>query len=415
MVKGYGKKIVDKYILVYIYILSCIIPGVSDYGISIADGIKMSIVDILALLIIITFLLKKDSIKKIFLSFRHNKNSIKVLASIAIYVLFYGYISIFINDISAIRIVRNIFLVLFDYLVLNYMFCNEDENKIVKKLMLLGIVASVANIYQYKKRYDLSQSYDLFRSNETLLVSLFVFFIFYIMTNKFKLSKNIHVSIVTVLILIALITQQERTEIIAFAVTFILLFLYYIFFYKERLKIAYIIKSIIFIFIVLAIFVYFYNNNDFLNGLVNNYIKNRINIIYSNHSFNKDTSLSTRSSEFVIIGDLMSKNILSFFCGRGLLAQYCLNGVNTFTVDSFWLWIFLDMGVIGVLIFSIFFVYIIFNIFKIKSRYKMPVLGFCIATIVMTLFTPNFIWRLDDGLSFAILMAITFRFKTFKS
>lgn len=404
-------------ILIYMYILACIIPGISNYGINVITGVKVSIVDFLTFFIIIFSLLNKNFVKSFFVTFKRDKYTIKILTSIFLYILFYGLISILIDNMNAanaIRIIRNIFLMLFSCLSLYYIFQNEDESRIIKELVLLSIVASVINIYNYKKNYDLINTYDISRNNETLLISLFIFFIFYMLTNELKFKKKISIYISITLILVAIVTQQERTQILAFVVAGIISFLYYLLFYRDRLKIVSILRLIILILIIIAIMIFLYENNIFFNGLINNYIVNRINLIYNNHNFNADTSISTRGQEVRIIFNLVSQSIINALFGKGIAAQYCLDGNNIAIVDSFWLWTFLDMGLIGVVVFGILFIYLLYNIFKIDNKHRVPVLAFFIATVIMTLFTPNFIYRIDDCISFAILIAIIFKFKIYK-
>ncbi|STA98787.1 hypothetical protein [Clostridium baratii] len=387
--------------VITVFLLSCLIPGISNYGIGVISGVKISITDFLIILCFLySFIDKKNII--------YSKNdNISILLNIILIVFFiYGILSLTIDISASIRIVRNISYIVMTYWIINYFYINYFDNKevyIYNKIYIIVTIILISILFKYYGIVQSLDQYRIYRTNESLIASLTVFFIYYLIMFNNKLKKGIMIVCFILLLFVAGFIQQERTLIIAIGLGILVSFLYLLLKKNSIKKIIKLLLVGVFIISILVIFLTFLYEFEFFKGLIDNFIINRINIIYSQNGFKLDSSLTTRIGQYSTIFSKFSNSPLNLFVGFGLAAQYL---PGTFIIDSFWLWIFFDSGLVGIFLISTLFIILLIRILKISDiRWRVCILGYFIATFIMTLATPNFIWRIDDAVNFGIMMS----------
>lgn len=121
-------------------------------------------------------------------------------------------------------------------------------------------------------------------------------------------------------------------------------------------------------------------------------------------SFNPDTSLQIRLNQYETILSLVFSDPFSFLFGKGLGAEYW-DGV--FIVDSFWFWVILNLGIVGVAIFGALFINLFAIAFKDKQNCT-PVIASIVSFMIMSLTTPNLIWRVSDSITMGVLLFVVY-------
>ncbi|MGL5152004.1 MAG: hypothetical protein ACRC7N_15705 [Clostridium sp.] len=400
--------LVYRYKMNFIFILflySCIIPGIGDLGVEIIQGIKVSITDIILVIYLIGVICNKE---KNILKYFVTSSVGKMLLGISFLFIVYGLIGYLQYGAQAIRIARNIIYVYLTFIVVGvYILNNRILNYEIinyKRILFLSSVLVLIIIKFFNASRELGE-FRIFRTNESLIASLIVFMIFYISLFKNSIKKSALMLIFLILLIISGIIQQERTMILAIFVGGILTFIYMIL-SKGMIKrtIKFMITLGVIITIVSIVIKVMYSNNNTFSNLIDNYIIHRLQIIFESNTFVMDTSLSIRASQIDIIFFIISQSITSLIFGKGLGAYYLY---NTFVVDSFWLWIIFNLGILGIGVFLYLFIKVLKKIINIKNtNMKICLMGYYLTTNIMMIATPNVLWRIDDAVNMGLILAI---------
>ncbi|MBY0091553.1 hypothetical protein H7S74_22765 [Priestia aryabhattai] len=388
-----------KTLICIILISVMFIPKIGELGVNI-NFLKVSITDLIMLVLLSMLLIK--GLNKALLS---NK-LFYILTFLA--TLFLLYLAFFPSDNMsiAIKMTRNILVYIWmGYIVVSSWFNKniaQPEQSIMPFTLLL-FITSVSSIIYYISLYIEKREFVLYRNAETFMASAFCYLIMYLVVNKLNKKTLLMISITLICLFFSILIQQERVQIIAIISSIgITLSIALILFIQSKVKV-YFPRLILFIVGSVSLITYIIMNNEVLKGLFNNYILYRINLIFRGNTIQLDDSLNYRTEEYKTIVEVVSNDIFSLIFGKGLAHTY-LDG--HFLVDGFWMWIFLNVGLLGIFVFVLLYIYIIVVFFKMnKFNFTLPLLAFFISTTVMTLTIPNFIYRVDEAMSFCLFLS----------
>ncbi|MDW8516028.1 hypothetical protein [Priestia flexa] len=386
--------------LIFIMLISVMfIPKLGELGMNISF-LKVSITDLIMLVFFIGLLIK--SLNKDLLS-----NKLFYILTF-LTMLFLLYLAFYPSDNMsiAIKMTRNIFVYIWmGYIIVSSWLSRNIERpeQLLMPFNLLLLITSVSSIIYYIFLYIEKKEFVLYRNAETFMASAFCYLIIYLIVNKLNKKTLFIMSITLICLFFSILIQQERVQIIAIISSIgITLSIALILFFQSKVKI-YFSRLILFIIGSVSIITSVIMNNEVLKGLFNNYILYRINVMFHGNTLQLDDSLNYRTEEYKTIVEVVSSDIFSLIFGKGLAYIY-LDG--HFLVDGFWMWILLNMGLIGVLTFILLYIYIIVVFFKMnKFNFTLPLFAFLISTTVMTLTIPNFIYRVDEAMSFCLFLS----------
>lgn len=385
--------------IAFFLLLLTMIPMLSSYGFNIV-GIKISISDIYILFCLIYLLVFNSSIVKE----KEKYNLYLPCLIVAIILMLYVPISIsYNNPAEVLNIFRNIGYSIITYLVIISV---SDYRNLQKKIMIISFAVSLYTIFTYFKIVGETNLYPLFRNAETFHVAMFCYFLIKTLLNENKKNLIINWCLIS-LLAVGIIVQQDRIQIIAIFISILITFGYLLIKKsgaQKKIAIFFIYVSIV---IYLAVKIIYAFKIQSVIGLLENYYNYRIKVLFNNNGqLQNDTSLSIRSSQYENIVDEVSSSFNSMFFGKGLAAEYS-NGIVI--VDSFWLWIFLNMGILGLILFSYYLFTPLIKLLKVKhsvDKEWVCLFSAYIGSLVVTISIPNMIMRIDDSVTFGILFAL---------
>lgn len=318
------------------------------------------------------------------------------------------YFSVLYLDIGpAIKIYRNVMYIV---VVFYLMAATFNKRSFLYSLFITTSIISISTILFFVYKVGIDNEFKLYRNAESFLVLSFsyLFFSFINKEQRFSFRTNIIIVVTLVLNLGAIVVQQNRVQLIAVVVSVVFTLLVRLFLFKgnDQNVAKSIFKLITIISIITILFRLLLSLDEvFFNGFLNTYYENRISILFSNSgSFNPDTSLQIRLNQYETILSLVFSDPFSFLFGKGLGAEYW-DGV--FIVDSFWFWVILNLGIVGVAIFGALFINLFAIAFKDKQNCT-PVIASIVSFMIMSLTTPNLIWRVSDSITMGVLLFVVY-------
>lgn len=385
--------------VVFLLFLLTLIPLINSYGISTA-GVNISISDLYILLCVIFLVIFNNSIVKE----RSKNNFYMPCFTVTIILMIYVPISFFYNTPSEVlNIARNISYSIVTYLIIISI---SDYISFQKKLKIISLIVSLYTIITYFKIVGETNLYPLFRNAETFHVAMFCYFLIstiFSENNKYTILNWILI----LLLAVGIIVQQDRIQIIAVFVSIFITFTYLFFKnnkYRKRIALFLTLNGF-FVYLIIKI-IYIFNVKSII-GLLENYYNYRIKILFNTSGqLQSDTSLSIRSLQYKNIINETSTSIKNIFFGKGLAADYG-NGITV--VDSFWFWIFLNMGILGLIVFSYYLFTPLIKLVRTKnnlSKDQISIFSAYIGSLIVTISIPNMIMRIDDSVTFGILFAL---------
>ncbi|SIQ90508.1 hypothetical protein [Domibacillus enclensis] len=391
----------DMFVLT-VTILVCFTPQISSIGVNIGS-INVSVTDFVILfnvfylfvtkkyLKIFSLYLKKPIIFNIFLS---------LTMLLGIYLMFSVY-----NDFGlALKLARTLLYSFFIF-VLWIVYCKKEDT--IRLVIFLSMATSTIVILTYIGIFISKGEYAIFRNAETFLAGAFCYLSIWLITAKDSKKTKMSAFIAMVLLVGAIVVQQDRVQIVAVVVSLLAAMLFLI------IKRAFLFKRVFnLVFSFFAVFSFIYLlvkliNNQGVNKMFESYYTNRILILFNNNgNLQLDTSLSIRVSQYQRIIEQNSENILTLLFGKGLAATYF---GSTVVVDSFWFWIILNLGLVGFIFFIGFFAFPTLKILQYpKANLSAPVFSYIVAAIIMSLTTPNMIYRVDDSVGVGIIFGMVY-------
>lgn len=385
--------------MIYIIILSAIIGNLNNnLGINIFSGIKLNLTD---LLLIITF----------FYLFILKKNKLyvfKPIKLVLILLLIMG-IQIFLGVINGgeladiIRILRNyVYILLMFWITVGH---SKNRKNFYTPLIVLSWVAILNCIITVAIDLNKYNWFKYYRENSSFQVYMFIFLLLYKNENKQTLINNLLQKITMIFLGICIFLSQERLQIVAVVLSIIFYYTNKIIHILKDKKISYdfsfkrilVVSTTSLCTIVIILLVI---NNEYIKSYFEYFSEYRMGSILKNGSLVMDSSLEGRLTQLKVI---LNTNFMNFIIGRGLASKYLSAGGYTYIVDGMWLWIFKDLGLIGLLI--IFYMYYCINkeIKKIPKNRDAILFG-CISIAILQIFTPNIMLGISDSVFIGYIM-----------
>lgn len=169
--------------------------------------------------------------------------------------------------------------------------------------------------------------------------------------NSKSLIEKLLKILFTIFIIIGLLSFSNRSSIV---ICIMILCVFLLNKYSKKVSTKVIIKRMILFSVLMIIFVILYNTSEYLNYQVNGLIENirkGISTFFGNTNYGIDPSAANRIKLRSRVFDIIS-NEFEFY---NYLFGY---GYNNFYVDMPILQIFLDMGIIGLILYTIYTIYI---------------------------------------------------------
>lgn len=375
----------------------------TNFGISIGLGIKINVSDILFMIYFsYQFILKKKNLIK----FEPIKYIFIIVVAMTISIPWGvtngGEIGL------TIRVLRNYIYIIFMFWLTYSNYKSKASINIYKDLILLSWIAIINCLINVTLDYLENSWFMYYRENSSFQVFMFTFLLFYKNNQNEYINRKI-LRIITVLFLgICIFLSQERLQIIAIITSIFVYGIYrlFILFREQRIKVKKIsIKNFFLNFIIMLVFVTIFIkilNMEYIQNYIEYFIEYRIGSVIKNNEFKLDGSLSARQLQLI---NILNRNWIYSIVGSGCGSLYISATGPIHMVDSMWLWIFKDLGIIGIVLLILVYLSIIIEIKKIKNNRLAIQLGL-IAVIVLQLFTPNIMLGISDSIFTGYLLSL---------
>lgn len=389
--------------MIYIVMISVLIGSINtNLGINIGSVIKVNITDILLILwIIYEFILKNRKLIK-FTPIKY----ILLLLFLLLLSLQWGII----NDASigdSIRILRNFIYVVAMFWLAYSSYISKKRLNIYRDLLIFSWIAIINCLYNVIIDLIENNWFMYYRENSSFQVFMFIFLLFYKSEESLKLNKKIFVIITNLLLGICILLSQERLQIVAVTISIVFYIIYQIFTATRKKnillkispkKIFYNIVGVIFIVIFIANIL----KIEFIQNYIEYFMKYRLGSIITNGSFQSDASLNARELQVI---NILNRNLIYYFVGSGLGSLYLSATGYIHIVDGMWLWIFKDIGMIGISLLMIIYLAIDIELKKVvdnKLALKLSLIGI----LVLQVFTPNMMLVISDAIFIGYILAL---------
>lgn len=391
----------------YLFLLPILIPNItSDIGIQISTDIKLNITDIVGAIYLVYILLFKGQRTKVIL----NSKILRVG-------LLFFFLMIFSTPLgllngatigSSFRVLRNFFLLLETIIITSYYLRDFSEKQVYKRLLFFSWVLIIAHSINIISLYFENLWFQSFRANANFLVFFILYFSLYKNSTEGILMKIIRILTVCLLLLCSFFSQ-ERMQLVALiiAILFGVLTIQAEKILKRNVNVKISINKFVSLFFLLLVgYVFIINilKIEIVQDYIDYFVKYRIGSILNTDGFKFDESLSIRLSQWNAI-ILKQTNPIYMIIGSGLNSIYEVSTAITFVVDGMWLWVYKDMGVIGVGILICWFKVIFKEISQIRFNRNAVIFGM-LGVVFLTIFIPNVFYNIHDAVGFGFILAL---------
>lgn len=388
---NYGFIIRPKRLFACFFCLLVILPYFSsEFGVSIGE-FKISIADMILFFYLFIFTAKRVNLKKTFVNLPEMEGWM-ILIVMWILMIPIGLM----NGASigeCFRLVRNLLYIPISFLILSRYLKNGIVDRLIEIFSVIVVINTLINAFSL---YRINGWFQFYRANGILTVFLFCY-LFY----RVKKSVSFMESICKVLCCIGLVLgaffSQERTQLITMFISCFIVWLYNLLFCKTHMiNKRNIGKKVLLLFVVCCILIFsikYVLRIEYVQKYISYYLTYRLQggNIFGQEGLMSDGSYQARILQiYNIVRDNI--NPLYLFIGRGTCAYYQAAQGLTYIVDSVVLWVFKDLGIVGV---SILFL-IIWKMLrlgrKIDTDYKLAIMSSGLSLVFFMFYNPSFIY-----------------------
>lgn len=387
--------------MIYFIMISALIGSINDnIGISILSGIKINVTDILFMIFFFCeFIIKKKKLRK----FMPIKYILLLIILMSISIL-WGIFNE--SEVTAIvRVLRNYMYILLMFWLAYSNYKNKSSNIIYKDLIIMCWIAIINCLIEVTIGFIDTNWFIHYRQNPTFQVFMFLFLILY-KVEKNESINNIIIRRITILFLgLCIFFSQERLQIVAIAIGIFLGIIYRIAnsLLKKQIKInIYTIKNNLIMGTIIIFFMILILRIEYVQDYINHFVKYRVNSVLSTNGFEMDGSLSARSIQFI---NILNVDWINWIFGKGLCSLYISATGPIHIVDSLWLWIFKDLGVIGIFILMTIYLSIYVESTKVRKNSKAFKVGL-VGIMVLQIFTPNIMLLASDAIFIGYILSM---------
>lgn len=379
--------------------LSALIGSINtNFGIPLGIGMKINLTDLL-----IGICLPSIFIKKI-------TNKFKPIKSITIFLFFvimgstWGLINGSTFSIT-FRILRNIIYILLMFEITSkYYKKKKKERSLFNDVLIFSWVAIGNAVFSIALSFKEYHWFKYYRENSSFQVYMFIFLLL-TTDKKNSIRKKVFKNITIILLGFCIFLSQERLQIVAVLGSLILyLGNSVINFFLKRYKFHLSGKKILITFMGLLVFIIILVKIleiEYIKNYIDYFVTYRIKSIVGDAGLVTDASLDGRSLQ---LRNILNRKLLFYFGGTGTGSTYLSAGGYTSIVDGMWLWIFKDLGILGLLLLFRVYISIFFEIKKIRGDYT-PMLFGMFSILILQIFTPNIMLSISDSIFIGFLLA----------
>ncbi len=391
--------------MIYILIISVLIGNINLHlGVSIGMGIKVNLTDILFMIylfydIIICrrkYVIYKP-IKYIFFML--------IIMTISLYIGMLNGSSIS----EGIRILRNIIYILLMFLISCNHYKYKKQSKIYDDLIIFSWIAIINCIINVLGSFIRTNWFIYYRENASFQVFMFIYLLFYKSEYEEGVRKKIIRSITILFLVICIFLSQERLQIMAVAVALLVAVIYKalniikskkikIFIKPKRIIVNFIILILIITVIIKILKI------EYIQNYINYFFEYRIRSVITGSGFKVDGSLSDRSLQVI---NIFNRDWIYYVFGSGLASLYLSATGLTYIVDGMWLWIFKDLGIIGLAILFTIYISIAKEVRKVINN-KISIVFGLISILILQIFTPNLMLGICDSVFMGYILMIIY-------
>lgn len=374
----------------------------SILGISLGNGIKINATDIvLVVFFIYEFIIKK---RKLYII-----EPIKLIILMILLMSSQMFLGI-LNGAqigTMVRVLRNGIYILLMFILTYSHYKNNKIVNIQRDLLIFSWIAIINCFFNILVNYKKYSWFIYYRENSSFQVFMFVFLLLYKNPKKERLSM-ILVRILTIVCLgLCIFFSQERLQIIAVIVSLSLKIIYSIgdVLTKNEIKINISRKSIpykLIIIIIVSVLVTNIMKIEYINDYIDYFMKYRLGAIFNGSKFQMDASLDGRAFQ---LHNILNRHWIFYLFGSGLSSIYTSAAGPTYIVDSMWLWVFKDLGIVGILLLFTIYLFIYIEISKMDYN-KLSVRFGLVAILVLQIFTPNIMLGISDSVFIGYIIAM---------
>lgn len=313
---------------------------------------------------------------------------------------------------SMIRILRNIVYIILMFLIVNSSYRKKNEINIYKSIIVfcwVAIINCLINVAISFYRYNWFINY---RENATFQVFMFIFLLLYKDDNNDRLNRRLLRNITIIFLGICILLSQERLQILAVMISLLIRSIVYSIniLNKKGISIRLSLKHIVYKLIMLGLCVFLLVlilRNDYIKNYIDYFIKYRVGSIFSSNGFKSDASLDGRALQVV---NILNRNYIYYLFGSGLSSLYMSTTGLIHIVDGMWLWIFKDLGIVGIVILFIIYISIIREVSKVNIN-KLSIAFGLIAILILQIFTPNIMLGISDSVFIGYILSIIYLYR----
>lgn len=386
------------------FIIFCVLIGSinTNIGINITSSIKINVTDILFIICFLwSFFIKRYKIR----IFRPIK-LILIMMFVMTVSMFWGIVNgAELGD--SIRILRNILYIFFMF-YLGYNHYKDKENiNVYNDFMIFSWVAIINCFVTVTIKYLENNWFMYYRENPSFQVFMFTFLLFYKPKGKESSMRVIVRNITIILLGLCIFFSQERLQIMAICISILISLMYRLMYMiknkKLELKVS---NKKLFLFIVVGIAVLLVIRNilniKFVQDYIEYFIRYRINSVIYNNNFISDASLNARQLQFI---NILNRDFIYYLIGSGLGSLYMSATGFIHIVDGVWLWIFKDMGIVGLMLLISIYMSIIIEVKKIKFN-RLAIISGLLGILILQIFTPNIMLVISDSVFIGYILSI---------
>lgn len=382
------------------FIIFCVLIGSinTNIGINITSSIKINLTDILFIIYFLwSFFIKGYKIR----IFKPIKLILIMLFAMIIS-MFWGIVNG--SELGdSIRILRNILYIFFMF-HLSYNYYKDKENiNVYNDFMIFSWVAIINCFVTVTIKYLENNWFMYYRENPSFQVFMFTFLLFYKPKGKESSMRVIVRNITIILLGLCIFFSQERLQIIAISISILISLMYMIKNKKLELKVS---NKKLFLFIVVGITAVLVIRKilsiKFVQDYIEYFIRYRINSVIYDNNFISDASLNARQLQFM---NILNRDFIYYLIGSGLGSLYMSATGFIHIVDGLWLWIFKDMGIVGLILLICIYISILIEVKKIKFN-KLAIISGLLGILILQIFTPNIMLVISDSVFIGYILSI---------